>query len=182
MDLRYNITADDGPMRQALGRVQASLRTTHESFTGMTSRLEGAFGRLNGLMAGFAAALAGGAAMTKAISDTAAMTEGAMDLGRALGVNTNTAQQFSIALQDIGSSNEELTGAAKGLARQLRENEAGLNKMGLVTRTAAGEFRPRPRWSSRRAPRHTGHGRPRPHGTRRRWPPGAPAAPRGRNA
>ena len=65
-----------------------------------------------------------------------------MDLGRVLGTSTNEAQRWRIALQDVGAQQSDLEGAAKGMARQLKENEAELNAMGLVTRDAAGNLRP----------------------------------------
>jgi hypothetical protein len=73
---------------------------------------------------------------------TAKMTESAMDLGRAMSTTTNKAQELLLALEDIGADQSELTGAAKGLSRQLRENEDDLNKLGLVTRDASGALRP----------------------------------------
>jgi len=73
---------------------------------------------------------------------TAKMTESAMDLGRAMGSTTNKAQEMALALEDIGADQGELTGAAKGLSRQLKENEEDLNKMGLATRDSSGALRP----------------------------------------
>lgn len=79
----------------------------------------------------------------KQLADGAAkLTEGAMDLARVLGSSTNEAQKWRVALDDVGATQGELEGAAKGMSRKLRENEADLNKLGLATRDANGNLRP----------------------------------------
>jgi hypothetical protein len=92
-------------------------------------------------MMGLVAAAAGLAA-SKAVSASAHMTEGAMDLARAMGTSTNVAQQWRLALEDVDATEGELFAATKGLARQLKENEQDLQAMGLATRDAAGNLRP----------------------------------------
>lgn len=93
-----------------------------------------------GLIGLVGAAAAFGA--SKAVGATAKMTEEAMDLARVLGTSTNAAQKWKIALEDVGATQGDLEGAAKGLAKQLKENEKDLQAMGLATRDAAGNLRP----------------------------------------
>jgi hypothetical protein len=102
--------------------------------------LEGITRTSGGMMA--MVGVAGALAATKAVKATAEMTEGAMDLGRVLGSSTNEAQQWRLALEDVGASQGDLEGAAKGMARQLKENEASMQAMGLSTRDASGNLRP----------------------------------------
>jgi hypothetical protein len=85
---------------------------------------------------------AAGLAASKAVAATAEMTEQAMDLARVLGSSTNEAQAWRLALEDVGAQQSDLEGAARGLARQLKEGEADMQAMGLQTRDTAGQLRP----------------------------------------
>lgn len=87
------------------------------------------------------AAFAGLAAIKKGVSDTLEFTEASMDLGRTLGVSASQASIFKLAAEDLGFTQGELEGASKGLTRQLKSNEGGMNAMGLTTRDANGNFK-----------------------------------------
>lgn len=138
----FRVDANINPFEQAMRRLVDAAKTGE---LGVGSALGGlAGGPLAGLknaFAGIAAVLSGGF-MTVAIRDTAAMTESSMDLSRALGITTNEAKAVQMAMQDIGAKAGEYEGAAKGMTRQLKENEDAMNQMGLVTRDAAGNLRP----------------------------------------
>lgn len=124
-------------MRSMADEVGNTMRGVAGSFGGLVDVLATSKVGLIAL-AGAAGLLAG----SKAVSATADMTESAMDLGRALGLTTNQASIYRAAMEDLGAPVSELEGAAKGLSRNLRENEADMNKLGLKTRDAAGNFRP----------------------------------------
>lgn len=130
----------DGAKTQ-MGGVADSVRG---EVAAMGGHFSGLFEALSKTKAGFIAlgAVVAAIAFKKAIDETAQITEKAMDLGRALGMTASQAQIYRLALEDIGAEQGEFEGAAKGLARQLRENEEEMNKIGLVTRDASGELRP----------------------------------------
>lgn len=88
-----------------------------------------------------AAAFGGLVAIKKGVSDTLAFTEASMDLGRALGISASQASILKIASLDLGFSQGELESAAKGLTRQIKTNEAAMNRMGLETRDSNGQFK-----------------------------------------
>lgn len=129
--------AISGHMRAIASSVSSEVSAMGGHFSGLLETIGGT--RLG--MLGLVAAAAGLAA-SKAVSASAQMTEGAMDLARAMGTSTNVAQQWRLALEDVGATEGELSAAAKGLARQLKENEKDLQAMGLATRDAAGNLRP----------------------------------------
>lgn len=137
----FEVTADTHPFESAMRRMVEAAR-------GGQGGVAGALGSLGGPLAGLRtafealAALAGGAFLKSAVEQTVQMTEKAMDLSRALGISTNEARTIQMALEDIGAEQGEFEAAAKGMVRQLRENEDEMNKMGLVTRDAAGHLRP----------------------------------------
>lgn len=138
----FEVGANINPFEQAMRNMVQSAKGGQGGVTDALGRL--ATGPLAGLKLAFeviSTILAGGIFKT-AIEDTAKMTESAMDLGRSLGVSTNEARAIQIAMDDIGASVGEYEGAAKGLSKRLKENEDGMNQMGLSTRDAAGQLRP----------------------------------------
>jgi hypothetical protein len=138
-DIAFTLTADDGKLSQALSGVS---QKAQEAFGGM----QAAVGRLQTPFAGLAVAIGGiavaFAGLRAAVSTTLQMTEAAMDMSRALGLSTNASRAMAMALEDIGAEQGEFEGAAKGLVRQLKENEEGMNALGLRTRDAAGNLLP----------------------------------------
>ncbi len=138
----FQVGADINPFEVSMRRMISAAQSGQAGVGSALSNLAG--GPLAGLrnaFEGIAAILAGGF-LTAAIMDTAAMTDKAMDLSRALGISTNEAKAVQMALEDIGAQAGEYEGAAKGMVRQLRENEEAMNKMGLETRDASGNLRP----------------------------------------
>lgn len=138
----FQVGANINPFEASMRRLVDSAKAGQGGVGAALGSLAG--GPLAGLQAAFAgiAAVLSGGFLAVAIRDTAAMTESAMDLSRALGISTNEAKAVQMAMQDIGAQTGEYEGAAKGMARQLKENEESMNKMGLVTRDAAGNLRP----------------------------------------
>ena len=125
--------------------MQAAKDQMRDAATGMTGSMSGVVQALSAIPGPAKAAVAAlvGVFAAKHFADGAAkMTESSMDLARVLGSSTNTAQKWRVALDDVGASQGELEGAAKGMSRQLRENEDDLNKLGLKTRDASGNLRP----------------------------------------
>lgn len=82
-----------------------------------------------------------GLGIRESIADTAAFTEEAKSLSRVLGIGATEASTLNVALDDLFIGTSDYTAAAGVLGRQLRQNEEGLNKLGLVTRDANGEYR-----------------------------------------
>ncbi|MFZ5544403.1 MAG: hypothetical protein ACOZJZ_12655, partial [Pseudomonadota bacterium] len=141
-EFRTEITADPTKFERGMRSAAQAAMSASAQMDSVFKRIGDAVANVNKVLMGFTAALAGAAVLKRAIDETALMTEKAMDLGRALGVTATEAQAYRLALEDIGADEGEFEGAAKGLARQLRENEQAMNKLGLVTRNASGELRP----------------------------------------
>lgn len=137
----FKVDANVNPFEAAMRRMVDSAKAGE---SGVGSALAGIAGPLGGLKTAFAAlsALASGAFLQSAITATVQMTENAMDLGRALGISTNEARAIQMALKDIGADAGEFEAAAKGMVKKIKENEDGMNAMGLATRDAAGNLRP----------------------------------------
>lgn len=138
----FSVGANINPFEQAMRRMVDAAKGGQGGVASALGQL--ATGPLAGLKTAFTAisGLLAGGIFKSAIEDTAAQTEAAMDLSRALGITTNEAKAIQIAMDDIGASAGEFEGAAKGMTRQLVENEAEMNKLGLTTRDASGQLRP----------------------------------------
>lgn len=134
--------ADISPLQRKLNEAKEDIKrfgTAGESAFG------GMLGPLSALQSKFVAIgalLAGGAVFKEAIAETVKFTEESMKLGEALGISAGQASILREALEQGNTSQDEFVNAAKGLLKQVRENESGLNDMGLKTRDATGHLRP----------------------------------------
>jgi len=143
-DNRANITLDGdvGPLRQKLREAGNALKQFGNDGERELGRMAGPLGQLQEKFVAIGALLAGGAVFAEAVRQAAQASEESIKFGRALGVSASEASVLREALDQGNTSQEEFLGAAKGLAKQLRENESGLQAMGLQTRDAAGNLRP----------------------------------------
>lgn len=129
----------------ALGSLGRFGRVSEELIDGLRAKWDTLPPVLQGVargIIGLGVAVAGIAIAKRYAADTAAMTESTRDFARALDLTTNETSVYQAALADVGATEGEFEGLARGLSRQLREKEADLKKMGLATRDASGELRP----------------------------------------
>jgi len=139
-DIRYKVTADEAGFAAALARVKSQLGDVDGKVGGLFSGLTSQFGKLSGLVGALSGLLAGG--LFKASVDaTKDFTLESNKLARVLGVTATEASTLNVALGDIYADSETFTSASAKLAKQLRDNEAALNHLGLRTREANGEYR-----------------------------------------
>lgn len=121
-------------------RVSASVSGMNAHINTNVSMIGSAFGKLNGMIGGIAAVLAGGAIFGKVISDTNEWTGQVVGLSKSLGITTQEASGLAGALQKIGVSTETYTSASQRLNRQVITHEQELNKLGLATKDASGKI------------------------------------------
>lgn len=158
-DLKRGMSEAPGAVEAATSRIRGAFRTMQEEtrntlhglrndisaqVSGMAGPFSGLVDVLGTVKGGFIAVAAAAAMIgfSKSVNEAAQMTESAMDLSRALGITTNEASILRAALEDVGASPGEFEAAAKGLSRQLRNNEEDMRAMGLATRDANGNLRP----------------------------------------
>lgn len=134
--------ADISPLQRKLNEAKEDIKrfgtAGESSFSGMLGPLSA----LQSKFVAIGALLAGGAVFKEAIAETVKFTEESMKLGEALGISAGQASILREALEQGNTSQDEFVNAAKGLLKQVRENESGLNDMGLKTRDATGHLRP----------------------------------------
>ncbi len=136
------VDGDVSPLRQKLREAARDLKQFGDEGKSSMERVAGPLAALQSKFVAIGAVLAGGAVFRQAVTEAAAFTEESMKLGNALGISATEASTFIAALADIDVSQQEFVTASKGLTKELKNNEDGLNAMGLVTRDAAGNLRP----------------------------------------
>jgi hypothetical protein len=96
-----------------------------------------------GVIGSLSGALAGGAAFSGIISSTEKWTTSARELSQVMGVTTEQASVYNVAMQLIGKTSDDFQNVLLKLNRQLKTNEEGVNALGIATRDATtGAFRP----------------------------------------
>lgn len=122
-----------------MATISNQVKAANDDIGSGLSGMAGMFGRVGGLIGTAFAAIAGGK-MVQMANETADYTEEAQKLGRAMGTTATQASIWMEVAKELGSSTGEVEGAAKGLTRQLKDNEDGLNRLGLVTRDSKGNM------------------------------------------
>ncbi len=136
------VDGDVSPLRQKLREAARDIKQFGDEGKSSVERIGGPLAALQSKFIAIGAVLAGGAVFKQAVNEAAAFTEESLKLGNALGISATEASTFIAALADIDVSQQEFTTSAKGLLKELKNNEDGLQAMGLQTRDAAGNLRP----------------------------------------
>lgn len=133
---------DISPLRRKMQEAAADLKRFGADGERAIGGLTGPLGAIQAKFVAIGALLAGGAVFREAVAQTTLLTEESTKLGRALGISASEASILRETLKAGNTSQEEFVGAAQKLAKQVKENEDGLQGMGLKTRDAAGQLRP----------------------------------------
>ena len=136
------LDGDISPLRQKLREAGRDLRQFGAEGQNAVEGIGGPLKALQDKFIAVGAILAGGAVFKAAVQEAANFTEESLKLGNALGISATEASTFIAALADIDVSQTEFVSAAKGMLKELKNNEDGLQAMGLKTRDAAGNLRP----------------------------------------
>ena len=133
--------AGAGKLPGVLGGIQARLEGISTSITKQMEPVMSIFSRLNVVMAGVGAVLAGGKAFGAAIDDTKKLAGEALHLSQRLGMTAAAAAVLNVALGDVHSNADDYIATFDHFAKKLKENEDEMNAMGLVTRDSSGHLR-----------------------------------------
>jgi len=136
------LDGDLSPLQRKMREAGALLKQFGGEGESALGRLTGPLGALQSKFVAIAGLLAGGAVFKEAVTQTVTLTEESTKLARALAISASEASILREALTAGNTSQEEFVGAAQKLAKQVKENEDGLQAMGLKTRDAAGQLRP----------------------------------------
>lgn len=136
------VDGDLSPLRRKLQEATRDINKFGNDGAAAFNKMSGPIASLQSKFLAIGAVLGGGEVFRQAVSAAADFSEESIKLGKALGISATTASTFISALEDIDLPMNEFIRYSRGLLREIDGNEAGLNRMGLVTRTAAGELRP----------------------------------------
>jgi hypothetical protein len=132
-----NISPLRRKMREAADSVRGFASSAEDSFGRITSPLEA----LQQRFIAIGAILAGGAIFKATVTAASQLAEESIQLGRSMDVSATEASGWLAVLEDVGASSDELGGATRRLTKNIQENEAGLNRLGLATRDSNGNIR-----------------------------------------
>ena len=140
--IQVSIVGDASSALSALSKLSDTVK-------GTTAGVESAFGKLGKSLegfaapiAGFAAALGGGALFKDAISATVDYGKEVNKLKSVMGGTTQQASAYAIAIGDIYGDVDTFTGGIAKLTKNMVQNEAGLKNMGIAVRDSGGNLLP----------------------------------------
>jgi len=102
--------------------------------------LQTPFEQLNKAILGVAAVAAGGLVFKSFVDSATTAASEVLKLQKALGINSEAAQQLRVQLQGTGNTVDDYVSSSLRLDRQVRQNEETIRKTGMATRDANGEF------------------------------------------
>lgn len=137
----FVVEGDVNPFQAAMRRLTESASDAESGVGASLGKLVSPIGLVQTALAALTTVLSAGF-LKEAVSATAEMTEEATNLARQFGTTATEAQAYIVALAGKGGEQSDFVAAAKGMAKQLKENEEEMNKMGIATRDAAGHLRP----------------------------------------
>lgn len=140
-EAQVKITASIAELKSAMQEGAHSVKEFSEKTKEHIEGITGVFEKLNGIMLGFAAILAGGKAFKEAIESTERLTEETRKLSSAFGVTTEMASGISQALDASGIAADDYIGAAQKLDRQLKTNAEALAALGFQAYTSSGALK-----------------------------------------
>lgn len=122
---------------QAATAVKDGASQITDGFSGIGEVFQSAQSKLIAFSAGLGAA----AGFAEIIKSTLDLSTSVRSLSLAMGTSVQDASVLKSALATIGASSEGYVGALDHLARQMKNNEDGINSLGIATRNADGTTR-----------------------------------------
>ena len=130
-----------GKFRTMANEVTASTQQMQSTVVGHFDRMGAGFSRVNGILIGFAALLAGGAIFKAAVSETVELEKASVKLGRQLGIGATEASILKVALDDVYQDVSQLEAGMGKLIKTLNTDEEAITRLGVATRDQNGHFR-----------------------------------------
>lgn len=139
-EIDVRVKTDSSGVQPGMDKAAAAVKEGIAKIKGHFDGLAKPFEKLNASFVAIGAVLAGGAIFRESVEATRKFSEEAVKLSLQFGITATEASALNIALGDIQTTAEAYGTSATMLTRQIRMNEAALNKLGLVTRDAKGHL------------------------------------------
>ena len=141
-DVELGISADETGLTAALGRAEAAVKRSAGEMKASMDRFGQGLASIQKTFLAFTAVLAGGEAIKGIIKSAGDWQTEALKLSKALGVSTEQASVYQVALHHIGLESDVMIGAASKMSKQIYANGDAFTKLGVQTRDTQGHFRP----------------------------------------
>lgn len=138
-DVSLEISGDSSPLIAALAEARAAVAESSAQMKEHLSSVAESASRLNEAFVAFGALLAGGGMFKEVVGATQEWTEAAISLSLVMGISTERASAYHVAIKEVGGNVADFDSAITHLTRQLKTHEKGLNDMGIATRDSSGK-------------------------------------------
>ncbi len=128
-------------MREASYNMAASTKAATEQMSGSFAKVTESFGKVNSVLVGLTAIMAGGAAFKAGVDESNKLTGEAMKLGKQLGITATEAGILNVAIGDVYVETDTMLAANQKLTKTLGTNEKAFKDLGVATRDQNGNFR-----------------------------------------
>ncbi len=143
-EMRLVVTGDATSALGVLDQLSKSVKGTTDQVSGAFGGVSKSIENMLAPLAAFTAVLGGGKLFGDAVSQTVDYTKEVSKLSRVLGVSTQEASVFSVALGDVYISADDFLAGAGKMITTLTKNEAAVRGMGIETRNLDGSFKAMP--------------------------------------
>jgi hypothetical protein len=140
-NVNVRITGESASATAAMRSAAAAVKDGVVQMKTSLAGISGAFETLKSHIIGITGLLAGGALFRSAIKGTVDWEIGAAKLAKALGITTEAASDWQVALHHIGLESQTVIDASLKMSRQIAMHESAFNRLGIATRQSNGEFR-----------------------------------------
>lgn len=137
----YNVNANPSGFVDAMQKAQAAGKESAAKINDAWKGMGATFEAVNKYLFALTAVLAGGKIFKDAIGEANKLNAETMGLAKAMSISGTEASALRTALDDIGTDSDTYIGAFRQFAKQVKNNEEGLQAMGLRTRDANGHLR-----------------------------------------
>lgn len=140
-DAELKIGANITGLTGALNQASATVRRSMDDMKGHVEKFGGAFEKLNGMLAGFAVILGGGAVFREAIESVIEETTAVSRLSYILGITMEEASGLNKALEITGITSDEVETVTSHLTRTMRKNAEAFTLNGIALKDSDGSYR-----------------------------------------
>ena len=138
--VEVRIGGDASEAQNAMSVAANAIKSSVNDMTGSLGGLGAAFEAVKAPFLMLSAVLAGGKIFKESIDSVVQEAGEVKKLSNAFGMTAEKANELNIALRLVGISAEEYVGIAMKFDRQLKNNESGLNTLGVATRDSNGNL------------------------------------------
>ena len=137
------ITADASKFEQGMRQAVQAAVTSSDQINAQFKKVADAVSKVNAMIMGLTAVLAGGGALKKFISDATEWNITVGKMASQLGITTEQASVLKVALHGLGIDGDVYVGASQKLSKQIQSNGQAFDVLGVKVRdVTTGAYRP----------------------------------------